>query len=236
MSKKNVIMRRELSSYFISPIAYIVCGLFLVFMGFMFFSTFFIAKRAELRQFFGLLPVMFSFFIPALTMRIFSEEKRSGTIETLITLPVTAEDIVIGKYLASFICTVVMLLPTLFYVVTCYIFGTPDAGPIIGGYVGALLLAAGFCAVGIFASSVTKNQLIAFIVAFAICIFLSLFSNFAILLPAPVVSLITFISAGSHFESISRGIIDTRDILYFISLIALFLSLAVRVVKNQTRG
>src|SRR5574344_301032 len=159
-----VIMKRELVSYFTSPIAYIVCGLFLIFSGCFFFATFFLAKRAELRNFFELLPMTFSFFIPALTMRVFSEEKRSGSIETLITLPVTSIDVVTGKYIASFISSAVLLVPTLFYVVACVIFGKPDMGPIIGGYLGAILLAASYSAIGLFASSATKSQIIAFFV------------------------------------------------------------------------
>lgn len=231
-----VIMKRELEAYFTSPIAYIVCGLFLIFAGSFFFSTFFLAKRAELRNFFSLLPLTFSFFIPALTMRVFSEEKRSGSMETLVTLPVTSLDIVTGKYIASFISSAVLLVPTLFYVVTCAVFGNPDAGPIVGGYLGAILLAASYAAIGVFASSATKNQILAFFIGLAVCIFLSMLSAFMQLLPAPLVALCTFFSATSHFDSISRGIIDTRDILYFISLTALFFGLTVRTVQNAKRG
>ena len=230
-----VIMKRELTAYFTSPIAYIVCALFLIFAGCFFFATFFLAQRAELRNFFSLLPITFSFFIPALTMRIFSEEQRSGSIETLVTLPVTSLDIVTGKYIASFISSVVILVPTLFYIITCAIFGNPDAGPIIGGYLGAILLAASFSSIGVFASSVTKNQIIAFFVGLAICIFLSMLSAFMQLLPAPLVAICTFFSATSHFDSISRGI-DTRDVLYFVSLIALFFSLTVQTVNNARKG
>jgi ABC-2 type transport system permease protein len=231
-----VIMKRELGAYFTSPVAYIVCGLFLIFTGCFFFSTFFLAKRAELRNFFSLLPITFSFFIPALTMRIFSEEKRSGSIETLVTLPVTSLDIVAGKYVASLISSVVLLVPTLFYVITCAIFGNPDAGPIVGGYIGAILLAASFCAIGVFASSVTKNQILSFFIGIAICIFLCMISAFVQLMPAALASFVTFFSATSHFDSISRGIIDTRDVLYFVSLIALFFVLTVQVVQNARKG
>jgi len=231
-----IIMKRELGAYFTSPIAYIVCVLFLIFVGSFFFSTFFLAKRAELRNFFSLLPLTFSFFIPALTMRIFSEEKRSGSIETLVTLPVTSLDIVAGKYLASLISSVVLLVPTLFYAITCAVFGNPDAGPIIGGYIGAIFLAASFSAIGVFSSSVTKNQILSFFIGLAICIFLCMISAFVQLMPAALASFVTFFSATSHFDSISRGIIDTRDVLYFISLIALFFVLTVQVVQNARKG
>src|SRR5574344_172080 len=228
-----VIMRREIVSYFTSPIAYIVTGLFLIFSGFLFFSTFFLANRAELRNFFSMLPITLSFFVPALTMRLFSEEKRSGSIETLMTLPVTPFDVVCGKFCAAFISSAAMLVPSVFYVITCRIFGAPDAGPIIGGYLGALFLIASFSAIGLFASSVTKNQIIAFFIAFAICILLAVLGNFLVFLPAPIVSFLSFFSASDHFDSISRGIIDTRDLLYFISLKALFFALSVQTLNSD---
>ncbi len=234
-SPSAVIMKRELASYFTSPVAYIVTGLFLLFSGFMFFSTFFISKRAELRNFFGLLPVLLSFFVPAITMRLFSEEKRSGSLETLLTLPVTDFEAVMGKFWAAFITSAAMLVPTLFYVLTAYMFGTPDAGPIIGGYLGALFLCAAFSAIGLFASSLTKNQIIAFFAAFAICILLSMISVFLVVLPAPVVSVLSFFTADTHFNSIARGIIDSRDLLYFVSLTALFAGLTVKVSQNDRR-
>ncbi|MBR1403874.1 MAG: ABC transporter permease [Treponema sp.] len=235
--KKNaspavIIFRREIKSYFTSPIAYIVTGLFLLASGFLFFNTFFLINRAELRQFFGLLPIILSFFIPALTMRLLAEEKRSGSYETLLTLPVTEVQIVTGKFLASFVAGAVMLVPTLCYAITCYIFGKPDAGPMIGGYLGALFLIASFSAIGLFASSVTKNQIIAFFIAFAICIVFTLISSFLIFMPAAIVSFFDFFSAYSHFESISRGIIDSRDVVYFVSLTALFFVLTVESLKK----
>lgn len=232
----SVIMSRELKAYFTSPIAYIVCAVFLIFSGIYFFSIFFLQGRAELRGFFELLPLTFSFVIPALTMRVFSEEKRSGSIETLITLPVTPLDVVIGKYIASFISGVVILVPTLFFVITCCKFGHPDAGPIIGGYVGAILLIAAFTAIGVFASSSSKNQILAFFVAMAICIVLTLMGMFIYVIPTPIVPFIKFFSASSHFDSIGRGIIDTRDVLYFISLTALFFAMTVKSVQNERRG
>lgn len=235
--KKNcnpafVIAGREIRAYFTSPIAYIVTGLFLLASGFLFFNTFFLYGRAELRNFFGILPVLLSFFIPALTMRLLAEEKRSGSYETLLTLPVTETQIVIGKFIASFVSGAALLVPTLFYVLTCFIFGKPDAGPIVGGYLGALFLVASFCAVGLFATSVTKNQIIAFFIAFALCLVLTFISNFLIFMPGALVAFFDYFSAFSHFNSISRGIIDTRDLVYFVSLTAVFLVLTVRGLKS----
>lgn len=236
LSPAIVIMRRELGSYFTSPTAYIVTGLFLIITGVMFFTAFFLQNRADMRNLFSLLPMLFSFFIPALTMRLFSEERKSGSIETLMTLPVTETEVVAGKFLAAFISSAVMLSPTLLYLAGILFFGSPDAGPVIGGYIGALFLCAAFSAVGVFASSVTKNQIIAFFVAFIICIALTTLDMFLIFLPAPVVSFLQFLSANEHFTSISRGIIDTRDLLYFVSLCALFLCLTVKTQQAEKNG
>ena len=230
-----VIMKRELATYFTNPISYIVTGLFLIITGVMFFTTFFLQNRANMRNFFSLLPILFSFFIPALTMRLYSEEKKSGSIETLMTLPVTELQVVTGKFLAAFISSAIMLAPTLLYLVSILFFGKPDIGPIIGGYIGAIFLCAAFSAIGVFASSVTKNQLTAFFVAFMICIVLTMIDAFLIFLPAPIVSLLQFISANEHFTSISRGIIDTRDLIYFISLTALVFCLTVKTQENDRK-
>lgn len=227
-----IIMKRELKSYFSGPIAYIVTGLFLVISGFIFFSTFFLQNRAELRNYFGILPLLLSCFVPALTMRVFAEEKRVGSIETLMTLPVTETNVVTGKFLAAFIETLVMLAPTLFYVIAAEIFGEPDYGPIIGGYLGAIFLCASFVSIGLFASSITKNQIIAFFVGLIICIVLTMIDGFLILFPAPIVSALSFLSANVHFSSVAKGIIDTRDLLYFISLTALFFTITVKIQQR----
>ena len=231
-SRSIIIMKRELKSYFTSPVAYIVTALFLIIAGILFYSTFFLYDRAELRQFFVQLPLLLSFFIPALTMRIFAEERRVGSIETLMTLPVTELDVVTGKYLASFISTLIMLAPTLLYILPAAIFGSPDFGPIAGGYLGAIFLCASYTAIGIFATSVTKNQIIAFFTGFIICIVLTLIDTFMIFLPSPVVSFLSYLSANGHFTSISRGILDTRDLIYFISLTALFFATTVKVQQQ----
>lgn len=230
-----IIMKREMQSYFTSPTAYIVTGLFLLISGLLYFSTFFLQNRAELRSFFSNLPLILSFFIPALTMRMFSEERKSGSFETLMTLPVSEVDVVTGKYLASFVSTLIMVAPTLFYVLAAVIFGHPDFGPIIGGYIGTIFLCASFTAIGIFASSVTKNQIIAFFTGFIICIVLTMIDSFLIFLPAAIVSFLNFISANAHFRSIAQGIIDTRDLIYFISLTALFFVLTIKVQQASKK-
>ena len=223
-----IIMKRELKANFSGPIAYIVGGLFLIISGVLFFSTFFINNSADMRGFFLNLPLLLSFFVPALTMRIFAEERRLGSIETLMTLPVKEIHVVTGKYLASFFTTLIMIAPTLIYVLTIKLFGSPDIGPIITGYIGTIFLCAAFTAIGIFASSITNNQIIAFFTGFIICIVLTMLDVFLILIPTPLVGFFSYLSANIHFDALSRGIIDTRDLLYFISIASLFFVLTVK--------
>ncbi len=230
-----VIFKREFAAYFASPIAYIVTGLFLILAGTMFFTAFYLQNRASMRNLFQMLPLILSFFIPALTMRVYAEEKRVGSIETLYTLPVTEFDVAAGKFLATFVASAIMIAPTLLYLFGMLPFGAPDAGPVAGGYIGALFLCAAFSAIGIFASSITKNQIISFFTAFIICISLTMVSDFLIFLPAPIVGFLQFLSANEHFTSISRGIIDSRDIIYFVSLTALFFSLTVVTQEKEAR-
>lgn len=230
-----VIFKREFAAYFASPIAYIVTGLFLILAGTMFFTAFYLQNRASMRNLFQMLPLILSFFIPALTMRVYAEEKRVGSIETLYTLPVTEFDVAAGKFLATFVASAIMIAPTLLYLFGMLPFGAPDAGPVAGGYIGALFLCAAFSAIGIFASSITKNQIISFFTAFIICISLTMVSDFLIFLPAPIVGFLQFLSANEHFTSISRGIIDSRDIIYFVSLTALFFSLTVITQEKEAR-
>ncbi len=227
-----IIFKRELKAYFTSPTAYIVTGLFLLITGLVFFSSFYLYNRAELRQLFGLLPLILSFFVPALSMRLFAEERRSGSIETLMTLPVDETSVVTGKYLSAVVSTLIMVAPTLFYLLPVCVFGKPDFGPIIGGYLGTIFLCACFAAIGLFASSVTKNQIIAFFLGWVICIVLTMIDSFLIFLPASIVSFVSYISANSHFTSIARGIIDTRDLLYFVSLASFFFVVTVKVEQK----
>lgn len=230
-----IIMRRELGAYFTSPVAYIVTGLFLIITGALFFTAFYLKNRAELRDMFTLMPVILSLFIPALTMRLFAEEKKSGSLETLMTLPITEVDAVLGKFLAAFISSLSMIAPTLLYLIGILPFGTPDAGPVIGGYIGTVFLCVAFSSIGVFASSITKNQIIAFFTALILCIGMTMISAFLVFLPAPIVGLLQFLSANEHFTSISRGIIDTRDLLYFVSLAAVFFCLTVIGQQEERR-
>ncbi|HHO75156.1 MAG TPA: ABC transporter [Deltaproteobacteria bacterium] len=219
MSQAINIFRKELKDYFLSPIAYIVICIFLLVTGWFFYATFFYYSQASMRNFFNLLPIIFSFVIPAVTMRLFSEELHAGSYEMLLTLPVRLGDVIIGKFLAGVAFVAIMLVPTLSYAVCISFIGDLDWGPIIGGYTGAILLGGAFCAVGIFASSMTRNQIIAFIVGMVICFTLTLIDKMLFFFPASMVEVVGYLGAGFHFENISKGIIDTRDIVYFFSVI-----------------
>ncbi len=218
MQSTMQIFRKEFGGYFISPIAYIVISIFLVLTGWFFFSTFFLYNQADLRNFFSLLPLTFSFVIPAVTMRLFAEEFNTGSYELLLTMPVSPTDIVLGKFLAAVAFVAIMLIPTLSYGLFISFLGDLDVGPWIGGYVGALLLGGAFAAIGLFASSLTHNQIIAFIIGMAICFTLTLLDKMLIFLPESLLSVFQFLGADAHFQNIARGILDSRDILYFLSL------------------
>ena len=212
------IFKREFRAYFVSPIAYIVITVFLLVTGWFFFTTFFIYNQANLRNFFSMLPVTFSFVIPAVTMRLFSEELSVGSYETLLTMPVSTLDVVLGKFLAGVVFVALMLIPTLSYPITVSFLGQLDWGPVAGGYIGAVLLGSAFSAVGLFASSLTRNQITAFIIGMAICFSLTLLDKMLLFLPRSLLGVLGYLGADFHFQNISKGIIDSRDILYFLSI------------------
>lgn len=220
MKKTLTIMKKELKDYFLSPVGYIVITIFLIISGWLFFSNFFLYRQADLRIFFSFLPMIFAFVIPAVTMRLFSEELNVGSYEIIHTMPVTLTDIILGKFLASvaFICA--MLIPTLLYPLTISFLGDLDWGVVFAGYSGAVLLGAAFAAIGIFTSSLTKNQIVASISGMSICFILTLLdsSNTLIFVPSGLVNLFQFLAADFHFNNIAKGILDTRDILYFVSV------------------
>jgi ABC-2 type transport system permease protein len=218
MRQTMSICRKELNSYFTSPIAYIVIAVFLLVTGWFFFSTFFLFSQASLRSFFSLLPVVFAFVVPAVTMRLFADEFNIGSYETLLTLPVGFNDVILGKFAASVTFIAAMLISTLAYPVIVGFLGDLDWGPVLGGYLGGLLLGAAYSAVGLFASALTRNQIVAFIIGVAICFSLTLVHQMVFFLPTPLQGVLVYLAAGAHFENIAKGIVDSRDIVYFASL------------------
>ena len=234
------ILRKEFNTFFASPIAYLVIGVFLLVNG-LFLWVFkddlniLNAGFADLNSFFLLAPWIFLFLIPAITMKSFADELHSGTIETLKTKPITDWQIVIGKFSASLLLIIVALIPTLTYVYTILQLGNPtgnlDIGSTIGSYIGLLFLAATYTSIGLFTSTFSKNQIVAFILGVFITFLLfygfdaiaSMFSNSYT---------VQLFGINEHFKSISRGVIDTRDIIYFVSVTIFFLLLT----KNQLRN
>jgi len=212
------VFNKEFRVYFVSPIAYIVISIFLLVTGWFFFTTFFLFNQANLRNFFAMMPIIFSFVVPAITMRLFSEELNIGSYETLLTMPVTFLDVVLGKFLAAVAFVGASLIPTLSYPITVSCLGQLDWGPVVGGYLGAMLLAAAFSAIGLFASSLTRNQIIAFIIGIAICFTLTLIDKMLFFLPQSLLGALEYLGADFHFNNISKGIIDSRDLLYFLSV------------------
>jgi ABC-2 type transport system permease protein len=226
------IMKKELMTYFYTPIAYIVITAFLVVTGFFFFKDFFYFNQAEMRAFFQFLPLVLTLVVPAITMRLFAEEIHSGTIETMMTLPIRTIDAVVGKFLAATSFVAMMLAPTLIYLVTILIVGSPDPGPIAGGYFGAVLLAGTYASVGILASSLSRNQIIAFITGLVACFFLWLIDKITMFLPTKL-AFLEFFGTDFHFRNISRGIIDSRDIIYFLSIIVISIFLTAKILDDR---
>lgn len=226
-----VIFKREFRGYFITPIAYVFIAIF-VFLGGIFafyIGGFFTRAQADLQTFFNFHPWLYLFLIPALAMRLWSEERRGGTIELLLTLPLTMPQAVIGKFLAAWAFTGIALGLTFPMWLSVNYLGSPDNGVIVASYLGSLLMAGAFLAIGSCISALTKNQVIAFVLSAVVCLIfvlagfpvvLNFFSAFA---PEIVVHAISSFSFLTHFEDISKGVIDIRDFIYFISLIAFWL-------------
>jgi ABC-2 type transport system permease protein len=233
LSSIRYVFQKELRSYFNSPVAYIVIVVFLVILGWFFTSGIFIANISSLRTVFETTPFLLLFFAPAITMRLISEEKKSGTLELLLTKPVKEYEIIVGKFLAAWILYFFALLPTLSYYVTVSLLGTLDLGPVIGGYLGLLLVGAVFLAVGVFGSSITENQVVGFIVSFLIVFVLFMLDKILLYVPASLASVLEYLSVDYHFSNIARGIIDSRDVLYYVS--AIMLTLLLGTVSLQKR-
>lgn len=231
------ISKREVNSYFDSPVAYIVLGVFLLFSGYFYFSTFFIVGISSLRNFFGIIPLIFVVFAPALTMRFIAEERKMGTIELLLTLPVRPLEVVLGKFFAGLTIVIVALLGTLPYVVTAYFVtlsgASFDFGQVLGGYVGLLFMASAFISIGLLCSSFTTNQIVSFVLSLTLCFLLYFIDRLAFIFPAASSTFFQNLSADYHFMAISRGIIDSRDILYYVNLTAFCLLATVLVIRHD---
>jgi ABC-2 type transport system permease protein len=240
----RTIARRELAGYFISPVAYVFLVIFLLLTGFFTFTVgaFFERGEASLISFFVWHPWLYLVLVPAVGMRLWSEERRSGTLELLLTMPVTAWQAILGKFLASWAFLAIALALTFPVVITVNVLGSPDNGIIVAGYLGSVLLAGAYLAISCMTSAMTRNQVVAFILAVVICLFLILcgFNPVTDLLsrwasPAFVDTVAAF-SVITHFDGFQKGVIDTRDLFYFLSVIGFALFATGVILRNYRAG
>jgi ABC-2 type transport system permease protein len=237
MRKVLAITQRELRSYFDSPVAYIVLVTFLLIAGWMYFSAVFLMGRADMRSFFA--PSIFSpsmllvILAPAITMRLIAEERKTGTIELLTTMPLRDGDVILGKFFAALGLIAAGLLLTLAYPITVASLGPLDWGPVISGYLGLLLFSASLLSIGLLCSTLTDNQIVAFIVSFIICAALYYIYWLQFFVPGFLAPIFELISVSFHLDNMSRGVIDTRDVLFYLSVTAGGLLLAVRSLEAQ---
>jgi ABC-2 type transport system permease protein len=236
MGTVTPIFLKEFRSYFMSPIAYIFITVWLVLMhGLLFWATgFLVIGQADLRDFFGLMSIVLVFFVPAISMRLWAEEMKLGTMELLMTFPVRDWEAVVGKYLAALSIIGLAIILTLPLPILVSAFGNPDWGPIIGGYIGALLLSAAYLAIGAWTSSTTSNQIVSFIIALLILLVASLGLDWVRQFsPSWLAGWLSYFSLRTHFDNIARGVVDIRDIVFYLSVIGFFLYLNVRSVESR---
>ncbi len=231
-SAVGTIFKKELKSYFNSPMAYIFLVVFAIVNGYFFTNTFFLFNQSNMRALFNIVPLVYLFFIPAITMSLIAREKNIGTMEVISTLPIKDSDFVIGKFLSSLTLITMGLAFTCIHLFTLMNVGTNiDYGAIFTGYLGLMMVGAVYASVGTFASSITDNQVIAFIIAVFIVLVFFLMDKMLYFVPASIAGLIQYISVDYHLSNISRGVIDSRNIIYFASVIGFFLFMTVRVLE-----
>lgn len=243
MSPVCVILKREWKAYFNSPVAYVFIVIFLALNGFFTFnvSRFFESGQANLDRFFFWHPWLYLILVPAVAMRLWAEERRTGTLELLLTMPVSTAQAIWGKFLAAWLFVALALALTFPVVATAYYLGDPDPGPIFTGYFGSALLAAAYLAVGSLTSALTRNQVISFILAAVIGLFLLLAGYTPVtdflyaVAPAWVVEVVAGFSFAAHYEQLQRGVIDLRDVVYFASVVG-FMLLATHVALENRKG
>ena len=237
----NAVMKRELSGYFGSAVAYVFIVIFLLLAGFFtfYFSRFFEAGQADLRGFFQWHPWIYLFLVPAVAMRLWSEERRLGTIELILTMPVTVTQVLLGKFLAAWLFIGISLLFTFPMVLTVLYLGNPDLGVIMSAYLGSFLMAGAFLSVGSMTSALTKSQIVSFILAVVICLFFVMagYAPVTAVLqgwaPLWLVTLMSKASFMTHFFSIQRGVLDIRDLVYYASVMVFMLSANAVFILNR---
>ncbi len=230
-----ILFKKELMAYFNSPIAYIFLAVFLIVTNWLFFNPLFLVGQVSMRPYFSLLPWIFLFLSPAITMRLWAEEKKSGTIETLLTLPVTDWQVVISKFVGALVFVAIAMTLTLTIPFSLTKLGSLDWGVVIGGYFGSILLGGAYLSLGLFISSLTRNQIIAFVLGLVACFGAFMIGMEFVLINIPQFARETFqfMGLGNHFFNISKGVIDSKDIIYYFSFIFLFLWLNVKVIEKR---
>ncbi len=236
MRNIGTICLRELRTYFNSPMAYIFLVIFAIVNGYFFMNTFFLIGQSDLRGLFSVVPLTYLFFVPAIAMGLVAREKNLGTMEIISTLPLKNSEFIIGKFLAAFILLLLGLAATLVHFVTLVSVGTNiDYGAIFSGYLGLALLGAVYTSVGLFASSVTENQVLAFIMGVFIVLVFFLMDKLLIFIPPVLAGMIQYLSVDFHLSNMSRGVIDSRNLIYFASVIGFFLFLSIQTIEVQRR-
>ena len=232
MRNMKAIYFKEMKSYFNSPMAYIFLVIFAVITGYFFTRTFFLFDQSAMRSLFNIIPLVYLFFIPAITMSLIAREKNLGTMEGMSTLPLRDLDFVVGKFLAALSLVLAGLLISLVHFFTLTQVGTNiDYGAVFSGYLGLALAGAVYSAVGTFASSLTDNQVVAFIIGIFIVLIFFLMDKMLMFVPAALTGIIQYLSVDYHLSNISRGVIDSRNLIYFASVVGLFLFMTVRMLE-----
>jgi ABC-2 type transport system permease protein len=233
MRNVSAIFQREIKAYFFSPIAYVVISVFLVASGFFFAGNLQFWKEASLKGSLDSIQFFLLLLTPVITMKLFSDETKSGTIETLMTSPVTDFDVVFGKFLAALGLYAVMILPTWMYVVFLSFFGNPDFGPIISSYIGLILMGGLFVSIGLLISSLTRNQVVAAVIGIVSLIILWVIGFLSTYGEGWFYEGLRYCGTFDHWESFTKGIVDTRDVIYYLSFTALMLFLTVRSLESR---
>ncbi|MFC1726246.1 ABC transporter permease subunit [candidate division KSB1 bacterium] len=256
MRRVTAVAYRELKSYFVSPIAYFVIAIFLLITGYFFYAllsnfvdyTFSSSAQAQyyrtappkvnvnmmvIRPLFHNISIVVIFMLPLITMKLFAEEKKQGTIELLLTSPITQLEIILGKYLAAFLLYSAMLLPTVLYMVMLFVYGNPQFTPVLTGYLGLLLLGGSFIAIGILISSLTENQIIAAAVSFGIFLLLWVLSWIAGMASGNLMEILSYVSIINHFDDFAKGVFDTKSLVFYLSFIIFGIYLTFRSIESM---
>ena len=232
MRNLKAIYYKEMKAYFNSPMAYIFLVIFAMITGYFFTRTFFLFNQSDMRSLFNIVPLVYLFFIPAITMGLIAREKNVGTMEVMATLPLKDIEFIIGKFLSAFSLVLAGLIVTVVQLITLIQVGTNiDYGAVFTGYLGLALVGALYCSIGTFASSITDNQVVAFIIGIFIVIIFFLMDKMLIFIPTSLAGLVQYLSVDYHLSNISRGVIDTRNLIYFGSFIGFFLFISIRVLE-----